>query len=112
MLDRICQTSRSNGTNVRQGDAHPKLLPATTGFDGLSMGFQNVAPGCRIRPHSHDRQIELQIGFSGTGRVVIAACCSILRDTVTFLHICPLAWFGVTEQLSPPRNVYILITTS
>jgi quercetin dioxygenase-like cupin family protein len=53
------------------GYAHPKLLPANTGFDGLSMGFQTVPPGCHIRPHSHDRQIELQIGFRGRGRVVI-----------------------------------------
>lgn len=77
------------------GYAHPKLLPANTGFEGLSMGFQTVAPGCRIRPHSHDRQIELQIGFRGTGRVVIdgadyavtpGAACFIGYDVEHEIH--------------------------
>jgi len=53
------------------GYAHPKLVPADTGFDALSMGFQTVAPGCFIREHSHDSQIELQVGFQGTGRVIV-----------------------------------------
>lgn len=77
------------------GYAHPKLLPADTGFEDLSMGFQTVAPGCHIRPHSHDRQIELQIGFRGTGRVVIAgmdypvapgAACFIGYDVEHEIH--------------------------
>jgi quercetin dioxygenase-like cupin family protein len=77
------------------GYAHPKLLPADTGFDGLSMGFQTVVPGCHIRPHSHDRQIELQIGFRGTGRVVIdgtdypvapGAACFIGHDVEHEIH--------------------------
>lgn len=77
------------------GFAHPKLLPANTGFDGVSMGFQNVAPGCHIRPHSHDRQIELQIGFRGRGRVVIdgreypvspGAACFIGYDVEHEIH--------------------------
>ena len=53
------------------GHADPKLYPENTRFDGLSMGFQSVAPGSRIREHSHDDQIELQICFRGKGRVVI-----------------------------------------
>lgn len=77
------------------GYAHPKLLPANTGFEGLSMGFQTIAPGCHVRPHSHDRQIELQIGFRGTGRVVIdgtdypvapGAACFIGYDVEHEIH--------------------------
>ena len=53
------------------GHADPKLFPSNTGFDGLSMGFQTVAPGSRIREHSHGDQIELQICFRGRGRVMV-----------------------------------------
>lgn len=51
------------------GHADPKLFPANTGFDGLSMGFQTVGVGGRIREHSHGDQVELQICFRGTGHV-------------------------------------------
>jgi len=54
-----------------RGHADPKLYPANTRFDGLSMGFQTIAPGCRVRQHSHGNQIELQICFRGSGRVVV-----------------------------------------
>ena len=53
------------------GHSDPTLFPANTGFEGLSMGFQTVASGCRIREHSHADQIELQICFSGQGRVTV-----------------------------------------
>ena len=53
------------------GHADPKLVPGDTGFDGLSMGFQTIAPNSRVREHSHADQIELQICFRGTGRVVV-----------------------------------------
>lgn len=53
------------------GHADPKLFPANTRFDALSMGFQTVAPGCRVREHFHGEQIELQICFRGKGRVVV-----------------------------------------
>jgi quercetin dioxygenase-like cupin family protein len=53
------------------GHADPKLLPADTGFAGLSMGFQTIAPGCHIREHSHDTQIELQICHRGNGHVLV-----------------------------------------
>ena len=53
------------------GYAHPKLTPELTGFPGLSMGYQTIAPGGRVRAHSHDSQIELQICFKGKGRAVI-----------------------------------------
>ena len=53
------------------GHADPALYPANTRFDGLSMGFQTVAPASQIRQHSHDDQIELQICFRGRGRVVV-----------------------------------------
>ena len=53
------------------GYAHAKLTPDLTGFPGLSMGYQTIAPGGRVRAHSHDKQIELQICFKGTGRAVI-----------------------------------------
>jgi quercetin dioxygenase-like cupin family protein len=53
------------------GHADPKLYPARTGFAGHSMGFQSIAPGGRVREHSHGDQVELQICFRGTGRVVV-----------------------------------------
>ena len=53
------------------GHADPTLFPANTGFEGLSMGFQTVAPNGRIREHSHGDQIELQICFRGQGRVMV-----------------------------------------
>lgn len=53
------------------GHADPKLYPGNTRFDALSMGFQTIAPGSRVREHSHDSQIELQICFRGKGRVVV-----------------------------------------
>ncbi|HXG14912.1 MAG TPA: cupin domain-containing protein, partial [Calidithermus sp.] len=42
-----------------------------TRFPGLSMGFQTIAPGGRIREHLHAAQVELQICFRGRGRVVV-----------------------------------------
>lgn len=51
------------------GHADPKLFESATGFEGVSMGFQTVAPGGHIREHSHDAQIELQICFRGKGHV-------------------------------------------
>ena len=53
------------------GHADPTLCPADTRFDAISMGFQTVAPGGRIREHSHGDQIELQVCFRGRGRVVV-----------------------------------------
>jgi quercetin dioxygenase-like cupin family protein len=53
------------------GHADPALFPANTGFNGLSMGFQTVAPKSRVREHSHGDQVELQICFRGQGRVVV-----------------------------------------
>ena len=47
-----------------------KLRPEETGFEALSMGYQTVAPGGRVRAHSHDGQIEIQICFRGRGSVV------------------------------------------
>ena len=53
------------------GHADPKLYPGNTRFDPLSMGFQTIAPGARVREHSHGGQIELQICFRGRGHVVV-----------------------------------------
>jgi quercetin dioxygenase-like cupin family protein len=53
------------------GHADPKLYPANTGFAGLAMGYQTIAPGSRVRQHSHGDQVELQICFRGRGRVVV-----------------------------------------
>jgi len=52
------------------GHADPKLIPSLTHFSGLSMGFQTVAAGSRIREHSHGDQVELQICFRGRGKVM------------------------------------------
>src|SRR5262245_41114481 len=53
------------------GHADPALHPAVTRFEGLSMGYQTITPGGRIREHSHGDQVELQICFRGRGRVVV-----------------------------------------
>ncbi|HSE93556.1 MAG TPA: cupin domain-containing protein [Methylomirabilota bacterium] len=53
------------------GHADPTLTPANTRFAGLSMGYQTIAPGGRVREHSHGDQVELQICFRGRGRVVV-----------------------------------------
>ena len=53
------------------GHADPVLYPANTRFAGLSTGFQTIAPGGRIRSHSHGDQVELQICFRGRGRVMV-----------------------------------------
>ena len=52
------------------GHAEPKLVPELTQYDGVSMGFQTVAPGSRIRAHSHDAQVEMQVCFKGRGHVL------------------------------------------
>jgi quercetin dioxygenase-like cupin family protein len=53
------------------GHADPKLTPELTRFPPLSMGYQTIAPGGRVREHSHGDQIELQICFRGRGHVVV-----------------------------------------
>ena len=53
------------------GHADPTLYPARTGFGTLAMGYQTIAPHSRVREHSHGDQVELQICFRGTGRVVV-----------------------------------------
>ena len=53
------------------GHADPKLTPDRTGYAGLSMGFQTIAPGGRVREHSHGDQVELQICFRGRGFVMV-----------------------------------------
>lgn len=68
------------------GHADPKLTPELTGFDALSMGFQTVAPGGRIRLHSHDAQVELQICFRGAGTVMVdGASHRLVPGTACFL---------------------------
>ena len=52
------------------GYSQVKLRPEETGFAALSMGYQTVAPGGRVRAHSHDAQVEIQICFRGMGSVV------------------------------------------
>jgi quercetin dioxygenase-like cupin family protein len=53
------------------GHADPRLTPALTGLGTLSLGYQTIAPGGRVREHSHGDQVELQICFRGRGRVVV-----------------------------------------
>jgi len=68
------------------GHADPKLTPATTRFDGFSMGYQTIASGGRVREHSHGDQIELQICFRGRGRVVVDGVSHpLVPGTVCFL---------------------------
>ena len=68
------------------GHADPKLYPARTGFAGHSMGFQTIAPGSRVREHSHGDQVELQICFRGRGRVEVDGVCHpLVPGTACFL---------------------------
>lgn len=53
------------------GHADPKLFPGNTHFETLSMGYQTVAVGGRVREHSHADQVELQICFKGKGHVMV-----------------------------------------
>jgi quercetin dioxygenase-like cupin family protein len=53
------------------GHADPKLTPEKTAFPPLAMGFQSIAPGGRVREHSHGDQVELQICFRGRGHMVV-----------------------------------------
>ena len=53
------------------GHADPTLVPGNTGFEGLSMGFQTIAPASRVREHSHGDQVELQICFRGRGHAMV-----------------------------------------
>ena len=68
------------------GHADPALFPASTGFDTLSMGYQTIAPGGRVREHSHGDQVELQICFRGRGRVLVnGASHALVPGTACFL---------------------------
>jgi quercetin dioxygenase-like cupin family protein len=68
------------------GHADPALTPETTGFEGLAMGYQTVAPGGRVREHSHGDQVELQICFRGRGRVLVdGAAHPLVPGTACFL---------------------------
>jgi mannose-6-phosphate isomerase-like protein (cupin superfamily) len=68
------------------GHADPKLYPAITSFAGLAMGFQTIAPGGRVREHSHGDQVELQICFRGRGRVMVdGASHDLVPGTACFL---------------------------
>ena len=53
------------------GHVDPTLTPDLTRFEGLAMGYQTIAPGGRVREHSHGDQVELQVCFRGRGRVVV-----------------------------------------
>ena len=53
------------------GHADPRLTPDQTGFPQLAMGYQTIAPGGRVREHSHGDQVELQICFRGHGHVLV-----------------------------------------
>lgn len=53
------------------GHADPKLTPDKTAFPPLAMGYQTIAPGGRVREHSHGDQVELQICFRGRGHVLV-----------------------------------------
>lgn len=76
------------------GHSDPKLFPDNTGFEGLSMGFQTVAPKSHIREHSHGEQIELQICFRGHGRVIIDGVAHPLQPgTACFLG------YGVKHEI-------------
>ena len=47
------------------GHVASMLVPEDTSFEGMSLGFQTVAPNSYVREHSHADQIEVLVGFSG-----------------------------------------------
>ena len=65
------------------GHADPALYPDKTRFSGLSMGYQTIAPGGRVREHSHGDQVELQICFRGKGRVVVQGEAAMLSAQIS-----------------------------
>ena len=68
------------------GHADPMLTPANTRCESLSMGYQSIAPGGRVREHSHREQFELQVCFRGRGRVVVdGASHALVPGTACFL---------------------------
>jgi quercetin dioxygenase-like cupin family protein len=68
------------------GHADPTLVPDNTRFEGLAMGYQSIAPGGRVREHSHSDQVELQICFRGNGRVLVdGASHPLVPGTACFL---------------------------
>jgi quercetin dioxygenase-like cupin family protein len=68
------------------GHADPKLTPDRTGFAPLAMGYQTIAPGGRVREHSHGDQVELQICFRGRGHVLVdGATHTLVPGTACFL---------------------------
>ncbi len=76
------------------GHADPKLYAANTDFDGLSMGYQTIAPGGRVHPHSHDKNVELLICFSGSGRILLdGEPHELVPGTACFLG------YGVTHEI-------------
>jgi quercetin dioxygenase-like cupin family protein len=68
------------------GHADPRLFPANTGFGTLSMGYQTIGVGARVREHSHGDQVELQICFRGHGHVIVdGARHPLVPGTACFL---------------------------
>ena len=68
------------------GHADPKLVPDNTRFEGLSLGFQTIAPGSGIREHSHGDQVELKVCFRGKGHVMVdGARHDLVPGTACFL---------------------------
>jgi quercetin dioxygenase-like cupin family protein len=68
------------------GHADPRLTPAVTRFEGLAMGYQTIAPRSRVREHSHDAEVELQICFRGRGHVLVdGASHPLVPGTACFL---------------------------
>jgi quercetin dioxygenase-like cupin family protein len=50
------------------------------------MGYQTIAPGGRVREHSHGDQVELQICFRGRGHVLVdGATHTLVPGTACFL---------------------------
>src|SRR5687767_11766922 len=76
------------------GHSDPKLFPANTSFDRLAMGYQTIAPGGRVREHSHGDQVELQICFRGRGHVMVdGARHPLVPGTACFLG------YGVKHEI-------------
>jgi quercetin dioxygenase-like cupin family protein len=51
------------------GHAEPKLYPGNTNFEGVSLGYQTIAPDSYVREHSHSDQIEMLVCIRGEGRI-------------------------------------------
>ena len=48
-----------------------KTSPSYGGPAGITMGTQVIPPGCFVKEHSHDRQVEILFCYEGAGEIEV-----------------------------------------